>query len=386
VSTPTPLAPGATGDLYAEAGMRADRDARPGAGTTQTRFGQAARSALAGLAPVLVTLVFITILLLVAGANPLAALGAMVSGAFGGTRNLADVVVAIVPLLLASAGMLVTFAAGLWNIGVEGQIVAGALGATWVVQAFGEAPPPAAVLLPLTILGGLAGGAAWGLLVGALKSFGGVHEIFAGLGLNYLALALTNYLIFGPWRPPDGATMSGTDPFPRAAWMPILGNTRASLPPILLALAAIALVYVLLRDTNWGLRLKAIGLNGQAAHRMGIDNKRAMLQAFALCGAMAGLAGSFQTTAVYHRLIPSISSGYGYLAQLGVLLSGLRAQWVPGIVLFFSAVQVGSPRLELRLMLDSSLGGVLQASMVLFFILVRGFRQRIESRRQRRAA
>ena len=90
-----------------------------------------------------------------------------------------------------------------------------------------------------------------------------------------------------------------------------------------------------------------------------------------------GLAGSFQTTAVYHRLIPSISSGYGYLAQLVVLLSGLRAQWVPAIVLFFSAVQVGSPRLELRLMLDSSLGGVLQSSMVLFFILVRGIRERL---------
>ena len=82
-----------------------------------------------------------------------------------------------------------------------------------------------------------------------------------------------------------------------------------------------------------------------------------------------------QTTAVYHRLVPSISGGYGYLAQLVVLLSGLNAQWVPIVVFFFSMIQVGSPRLELRMQLDSSLGGVLQSSIVLFFILTRGLRQ-----------
>ena len=340
---------------------------------------------LAGLAPVLATLVFITSILLLAGANPWQAYVAMFSGAFAGTRNIADVIVAMVPLLLASSGMLVTFAAGLWNIGVEGQIVAGALGSTWVVHIAADAPPPAVILLPLTMLGGMAGGAAWGLLAGLLKTFGRVHEIFAGLGLNFVALALTNYLIFGPWRPPDGATMSGTDPFPRQAWMPVIGSTRASMVPALVAAAAIVLVYVLLRDTNWGLKLKAIGLNSQAAHRMGIANRRNLLLAFALCGVLAGLAGSFQTTAVYRRLIPSISAGYGYMAQLVVLLSGLRAQWVPLIVLFFSAVGVGSPRLELRLMLDSSLGGVLQSSMVLAFLVVRGLRARLTPRGQARS-
>lgn len=336
---------------------------------------------LGGLAPVLATVAFVSLILVVTGANPLEALAAMFSGAFGSTRGLADVVVARVPLLLASAGMLVTFAAGLWNIGVEGQIVAGALGATWIVQTLSDSPPPAAILLPLTMLGGVVGGAAWGLLVGVLKTVGRVHEIFAGLGLNFVAAALTNYLIFGPWRPPDGATMSGTDPFPPEAWMPTLGGTRATLLPTLTAILAIALVYVLLRNTNWGLRLKAIGLNGRAATRMGIDTRRSMLLTFAVCGALAGLAGSFQTTAVYHRLIPSISSGYGYMAQLVVLLSGLQAQWVPPIVLFFAAVDVGSPRLELRLMLDSSLGGVLQSSMVLAFLIARGLRGRLRPSR-----
>jgi simple sugar transport system permease protein len=214
-----------------------------------------------------------------------------------------------------------------------------------------------------------------------LRTYGRVNEIFAGLGLNFVAVALTNYLIFGPWRSPEGATMSGTDPFPERAWMPILADTRASLPPLLLALLAIVAVYILLRGTYWGLKLKAIGLNPLAAQRMGIPTTRNIILALAICGALAGLAGSIQATAVYRRLVPGISGGYGYLSQLVVLLSGRQAQWVPLIVFFFSLVQVGSPRLEMRLRLDSSLGGVMQSSVVLFFLLVNGWRQRVMAAR-----
>lgn len=326
-----------------------------------------------GIAPFILTFITSVVILLVAGANPFAAFGNILSGAFESPRQLADVAVALVPLLLCSSGMLITFAAGLWNIGVEGQMIAGALVTTALVRAL---PLSGGGLLPLTVLAGIAGGAVWGLLVGLMRTYGHVNEIFGGLGLNYVATAVTNYLIFGPWKPAQGATMSGTEPFPRSAWMPIIGNTRASLPPILMALAALAIVYVLLNNTRWGLQLKAIGLNNRAAGRMGINTTANMLLAFAGCGALAGLAGSLQTTAVYYRLIPSISGGYGYLAQLVVLLSLLRAEWVPFIVFFFAVIQVGSLRLELRMQqLNSSLGGILQGSIVLFFLLMRGVRQ-----------
>jgi len=316
---------------------------------------QPAFKIMLSLAPIVLTFVSTTLILLLAGANPLKAYSNLASGAFESPKKLADIAVAMVPLLLCSAGMLVTFSAGLWNIGVEGQMIAGALMTTWCVRSLS---------LPL-------------FPTGLLRTHGHVNEIFAGLGLNFIAAALTNYLIFGPWKPPDGATMSGTDPFPQQAWMPLLGTTRLS--PLALTLAALAIVaiYFLLRDTYWGLKLKAIGLNARSAYRLGVNTSGNMLLAFAVCGALAGLAGSLQATAVYHRLIPQISGGYGYLSQLVVLLSGLNAQWVPLIVFFFAAVQVGSPRLDLRMQLDSSLGGVLQTSIVLFFLLVRGWRQRI---------
>ena len=331
------------------------------------------------LAPLVLTLSFATVMLLAAGANPLQAFAHIMGGAFESPRKVADVAVAMVPLLLCSAGMLVTFAAGLWNIGVEGQMIAGALMATWLIHSLRA---PSYVIIPLSILAGLAGGALWGLLVGVLRTYAHVHEIFAGLGLNFVATALTNYLIFGPWKPPDGATMSGTDPFPAEAWMPSLGSTRASAITIVMATVAIATIYVLLRDTYWGLKLKAIGLNPESARRLGVNDSLHMMLAFAVCGVFAGLAGAIQATAVYHRLIPGISGGYGYLSLLVALLSGLRAEWVPLVVCFFSVIQVGSPRLELSLQLDSSLGGVLQAGLVLFFLVTRGVRQRLEPKKE----
>lgn len=332
------------------------------------------------VAPVLVTIIFATLILLACGANPAGAFGNIISGAFGSASKWGDIAVVMVPLTLCSAGMLVTFAAGLINIGVEGQIVAGALASTWLVQAVDV---PKAVGLPLTLIAGAVGGALMGVLIGALRTWGRVNEIFGGLGMNFVMVALTNYLIFGPWKPPDGATMSGTEPFPDWAWMPTIGNSRACWVAIGLALAALVAVYFLLRDTHWGLRLKAIGRNPVASARLGVNTHQEIILSFVVCGVMAGIAGSLQTTAVYHRLIPQISGGYGYMSQLVVLLSGLQAPAIPAIVFFFGAVQVGSPRLELRMGLDSSLGGILQASMVLFFILMRGWRQRWAARQER---
>jgi general nucleoside transport system permease protein len=344
------------------------------------------QQALLFLAPVLLTLGFTSVILLLVGANPLTAYSHIISGSFSGTRRISDVIVAMIPLLLCGAGMLITFAAGLWNIGVEGQIIAGAIATTWLIRAWdasGALPPSSLLLLPATLVAGALGGALWGLLIGAVRTYGRVNEIFAGLGLNFVAAALTNYLIFGPWKPIDGSSMSGTSPFPLYALMPHFTNTRLSPVSVAMAVIALVIVYVLLRDTYWGLKLKALGLNSQSAQRMGIDTQRHMLLAFIVCGVMAGVAGSLQATAVYRRLIPQISGGYGYLSQLVVLLSGLRAQWVPLITLFFAAVQVGSPRLELRMQLDSSLGGVLQSGMVLAFLLVRGWRERIADRTRR---
>jgi general nucleoside transport system permease protein len=312
-------------------------------------------------------------LMLLVSAPPLDAFRLLVEGSVGSSRKLADTLMVWVPLMLTSAGLVVTYTAGLWNIGVEGQVIAGAVAASWVAR---SVDAPVWVLVILTILAGAIGGMLWALLAGVLKVYGRVNEIFGGLGLTFVAQALTTYLIIGPWKRAGIASTSGTDPFPDRSWMPTLGNSRLSLVAVFVAIAAILFVYFLLRGTRYGLRLKAVGKNRKSAFLVGIPTTRYMLSAFAIGGALAGIAGTVQVTGFLHRLVPAVSGGYGYLGILVALLVDLHALWVPPVAFFFSMISVGSTQLQLRLNLDSSLGGVLQGILVLFTLLAQGLQER----------
>lgn len=318
----------------------------------------------------------VSVVLRLAGASPIDAFREIIGGAAGSWSDVGYVLRAWVPLLLAAAGLVVTFAAGLWNIGIEGQIMMGAVFATGAFRALENQALPPAVVIVLCIIAGIVGGVLWGALAGALKTFGGVHEIFGGLGLNFVASALTLWLIFGPWKRPGVGSMSGTTPFPEQFWMSEPAGMHVSPWAFALALGGLALVRVLLKNTHLGLRLKAVGANPCAAFRFGIPVSRHILLAFVLCGALAGAAGALQVTAVYHRLIPSISSGYGYLGLLVAILAGYRAPWCLPIAFFFAAINVGSIQLPIVLQLDSSLGGVLQGLLVLFILMADGARRR----------
>ena len=331
------------------------------------------------VAPLPLALLFTTLLLVIVGASPLEAYRTILAGAFESPTKWADVITASLPLILCAAGMCITFTAGLWNVGVEGQIIMGAIFATWVARNLLWSQVP---VLTAMVLAGMLGGALWGALAGLLKVYGKVHEIFGGLGLNYVAQGLLIWLIFNPWRRAEGATMQGTDPFPAPAWMPHLGSLRIAPLAVVLALVAVVTVFFLLRGTRWGLELKGMGKNFRSAFVLGVPSTPRMLTAFAACGALAGLAGVLVVSGVRGRLIPEVSGGMGYLSLLIALLAVYRAQWVPLIAIFFAAMGVGSTRLELNMQLDSALGGVIEASVVLAVMLVGGWRARLASRRQ----
>jgi simple sugar transport system permease protein len=175
--------------------------------------------------------------------------------------------------------------------------------------------------------------------------------------------------------------MSGTELLERNAWLPTFPGQAVGPIEVVLALVAVAVVYLALRGTTWGLKLKAIGKNRESAHWLGIPTNRYTVMAFALCGALAGLAGSVQTVGLFHRLVPSISSGYGFLGILVVMLSGYRALWITPVALFFSALTKGSLQLPLEMQLDSALGGVIQGTLVLSVLVVQGLRTRSRGRR-----
>jgi general nucleoside transport system permease protein len=286
---------------------------------------------------IVLALLFTTTILLLAGAPPLEAYQQILSGSIGSLRKFSDVLVAWVPLLLVTSGLIVTFSAGLWNIGIEGQITLGAIFCTWALRLLQDSTLAPGLIIAISIFAGMIGGALWAALAGALKTFGGVNEIFGGLGLNFVATALTLYLIFGPWKRPGIGSMSGTEPFHESLWLPQLENLRLSPWAVILAVVSIVLIYLLMQGTYFGLKLKAVGKNIRAAFLLGIPTWQYMMIAFVLCGVFAGLAGSMQVTAVYHRLIPSISSGYGFLGLLVAMLINFRAIWAIPVALFYAA-------------------------------------------------
>ena len=325
------------------------------------------------LLPVITALAVGALLLVSVDAPPLDALRLIFKGSLGSVGAISSTLMAWVPLVLASAGLVVTFAAGMWNIGIEGQIVMGAVAGALVAR---TVHGPSALVIPLLALAGIVGGLLWGLLVGLLRTHGRVNEIFGGLGLDFVATGLVVYLVIGPWKRAGSASTSGTDLFPREAWLPTTGSFVASWVALAAAVAAVVLIYFLMRGTYFGLRLRAVGRNPRSAFLMGISTNRHLLAAFALCGALAGLGGALHASGFHHKLVPSVSGGYGFLGILVVLLAGFRATWIAPIALFFAVISVGSTQFQLELQLDSALGGVLQGVLVLFTVLAGGWQLR----------
>jgi len=333
------------------------------------------------LAALGIVITFTILILVLSGAPPFAAFAQIIKGALGSWSKFAHVIKAWIPLTLCGMGLLYTFRIGLWNIGIEGQVIAGAIATTAILK-LGLAAGSPWVFIALAIGAGAAGGAVWAILAGWLKTKGGVHEIFAGLGLNFVAQGIALWLIFGPWKRPGVASMSGTEVFPPELWLPYLASGRICLPGLALAVLAILFTAVMLNYARVGLNLKAIGSNPDAAYLFGLKPDRFMLLAMIFAGAFAGLAGSMQVTAVYHRLIPAISSNYGYLALLVVMLSNYHIAAVPAVAFFFACLNVGSIQLPMVLKIDSSLSGVIQGALVLATLAVQAWRMKRKRERE----
>ena len=316
--------------------------------------------------PILAALLFTAGLLVVYDTSPIDALDSIIQGSFGDQSKTLSVMAFWVPLTLCAVGLVVTFTAGLWNIGIEGQIILGSIAASWVAL---KVTAPAPLQLPLEIIAAMLAGALWAAISGLLKTRGKVHEIFSGLALNNLAIILTNYLISGPWQPPEGGTFRGTAPFPEAALLPRFADSRFSPISLVITIIAIVLVYITLRGTFWGLKLKSLGKNPFSSFLLGVASERETILAMMFCGALAGIGGAVRVLSWFDSLRQSISGGIGFLALLVVMLVGYRLVWVPFVTFFFSVILNGSITLQLKTQLHSSIGGILTGVLVLMVLL-----------------
>jgi general nucleoside transport system permease protein len=334
------------------------------------------------LLPIIASLIITAVLIIAVGADPREVFEKVWEGAFRNSNAFAGVVNFWIPLALVSIGLIVTFTAGLWNIGVEGQMMMGAVFASWAAQ-YVVLPSP--LLIGVEILVAMLGGALWALLVGILKTKLGVNEIFGGVALNALANVITIYLVSGPWREPGGSGQA-TLPFPEASLLPPMS---AEFPVSLLALmitgVASVAVMLALRGTRWGLNLKATGKNSRSALLLGVPTTQTALSALVICGMLAGIAGAYRVLFTFGSLRSLVSGGIGFLGLLVVLLIGVRALWTPFIALAFAIILGGTTRLRVALQLDQSLAGVLQGILVLFVLLSNGLRARLAERRANQA-
>lgn len=316
----------------------------------------------------------VSLLLIALGISPLTIGVTLLKGSVFSWLKFNHVLSVWVPLLLCSCGLLFTFRANLWNIGVEGQVICGAIGATLILR-FANTTLPPVMLLSFAILSSFLSGGLWGALVGLLKNRGGVNEIFGGLGLNFVAQGIVLWLILGPWKRAGMASMSGTDLFPRELWMYVPSGWRIAPASVVLVVFVFLLTSLVLGRTRLGLKIKAAGINPLASRLFGINPDFTGLTAMVIGGGLAGLAGGIQVSCVYHRLIPSISSGYGYLALLVVMLANYKVSPVPVICLLFASLAAGSIQLPIMLQIDSSLSGVIQGALVLSGLFIYGLQK-----------
>jgi general nucleoside transport system permease protein len=257
--------------------------------------------------------------MLLAGANPLLGFWALFRGALGGERQISETLVQTTSLLFPSLAVAFAFRAGLFNIGAEGQLVIGGLVAG-VIGARLETS--GLIAIPLLLIAGSAGGAAWGAIAGVLRARFGGNEVIATLMLNIVAALLANYLVVGPLHSP-GAAGAETAELPRSSWLPaLLPDTRLTVA-LLIALALAFVLRWVFDRTVFGYELRAAGDAPEAARRAGINLAKTAFVAMALSGAMAGLGGATIVTGVLHRFNVSLSPGYGFIAIAVALVGDL---------------------------------------------------------------
>jgi len=321
-------------------------------------------------------------LILFTGRNPVEVFQTIWEGAFRDSTRVAGVVNFFIPLALTSLGLVVTFRAGLWNIGVEGQMMAGAVCASGVALFFDA---PGFVRVPAALIAAALGGMAWAWLVGVLKIYLGVHEIFGGVALNAIINVFTNYLVGTLWSPPGGNALD-TGHFDDVARLTVFESARfdfpTNLPMLGITILAAVAVTIALQGTRWGLQLKATGKNPRSALLLGVPTERVSLSAFMVCGALAGLAGAYRVLFTFGTLRPLVSSGIGFLGILVVLLVSQQAVWVILVAFTFAALLSGSTRLRVTMQLDASLAQVLQGVLVLLVLLSDGLRARLGRNRE----
>src|SRR6266540_1208252 len=342
------------------------------------------------LLPVIATVAALAVgavMLLFLKVNPLVAYQALWDGAFGSSNAFAETLVKATPLLLVGLGICISFRGDVINIGGEGQMIVGAILATWVGLTFTTLP--GWLVITLSMLAGFLGGAIWGGIPGVLKAYFRVNEILSTVMMNAIAVQLMNFLLRGPMIDPSQAQLASK--IPQTARLlelfrlPRLAPTRLHLGALIAVVLAI-LVYILLWRTTLGYRIRAVGQNPQASRYAGIKVPRYVVLALLFSGAFAGLAGATQVYGVNYRMITDGSAsgftgGAGFNGIVAALFGQLHPIWSIPASILFGALLVGANSMQRVVQVPSAFVTALNGLVVVFVVSSEIWRRKRQRRR-----
>jgi len=318
------------------------------------------------IAAILVTLILSAIPILMAGGHLWKSYYYLFYGALGTRFNLLETLVKASPLLLTGLAVAFAFRAKFWNIGAEGQLLAGALAATVLGIHLGGIPP--FFVLPIVIIGGFLAGGLWAAIPAILKTKLKVDDVVSTLLMNYVMINIMGALLFGPLQQP-GSSWPRSAAIIEAACYPILVPRSRIHMGILIAIFAVFVIWFINQKTTFGYRSKAVGVNIRAAHFGGINTTSVIVWTALISGGLAGLAGAGELCAIQYRLLMDISPGYGYSGIVIAMLGNLHPVGVLFSSLFFSVIIVGAQTMSRMTGVPTYIAEVIQGMSLMVMLI-----------------
>ncbi len=288
---------------------------------------------------------------------------ALIEGSIGSERAIVDTLVNTMPLLLGGLAVGLAFKAGLFNIGVQGQFLMGALGSVIVGVQLADSPPVVAV--PLALAAGMVAGAAWGFIPGFLKATSGAHEVVTTIMLNFIALAILAAAVSGPLNV-VGSPSPITLPVGNAA-LPVIIGRNGTISIIYAPIMAVLYGWLLFRTTR-GFEIRIAGASPDAARYAGMSPKRLIIWTMSVSGMLAGMAGATDLLGATHQMSTTYGTTVGFDAIAVALLGRTSPIGIVLAALLFGALNTGSSAMQIQAGVPSELVGVLQATILFFLV------------------
>lgn len=323
------------------------------------RFAIAVRAAA-----IIGAMIFAGIFIALLGYPPIKVFSEMFFGAVGTQMRLQETVNKAVPLIIASLGILVAFKMKFWNIGGEGQIMMGALGAGYIALNYAEVLPRPVLLLTMAVVSILMGGI-WALIPAIFKVKMGTNETIFTLMLNYIAIKIVQFLQFGPWKDPAATGFPKIPTFSQNALLPSVFGLHIGW---IIALFLTMLMYVFIRYTKKGYEIEVVGESINTAKYAGMNVNAIILYAITLSGGLLGLVGMIQASAMEKTISYTLSGGYGFTAIITTWLSGLKAQYILITSIAFAILLQGGSFVQVSMQIPQAVAGMIQG-IILFFVL-----------------